>query len=471
MLQVTQKSNYTRSSAISKGNLSNKTFRVLVFGCQMNRNDAELVKGLLTKEGAIEVSTDEEADIIVFMTCCVREKADTRVMGQVSSLKNLPIKSNSTIGKRIIALGGCIGQRDGEKLHEILPNVDVVFGTHNIEDLPTLIEKAIIDGGVQTKVLEDRKPYDRFEPKVRESKFHAWLPIMKGCNNFCTYCIVPYVRGREMSRTIEDIVADAESLIKDGVKEITLLGQNVNSYGRDLYGEPKFAEILHAVGDTGISRLRFVTSHPKDLSTRTIDAIADIPSVMPYLHLPVQSGSDKILKAMNRKYSASNYLSLIDKARDAVGDIALSTDIIVGFPGETDEDFEQTYELVKKVGYSQVFTFIYSKREGTPAAKIQDNTPRENIQARFDRLVELVQISAYEQNQKELDKTIEVLVEGTSDRDLTKLTGKSPKNQTVHFEIPYGKKPEDLIGSIAKVHIDVCKTWYLSGTFTSICED
>ncbi len=461
----------TQGSVMPKGNLSNKTFRVLVFGCQMNRNDAELVRGLLAQEGAIEVSSDVDADIIVFMTCCVREKADTRVMGQVSSLKNLPVRNNSSIGKRIVALGGCIGQRDGEKLQEILPNVDVVFGTHNIEDLPSLIEKAITDGGVQTKVLDDRKPYDRFEPKVRESKFHAWLPIMKGCNNFCTYCIVPYVRGREMSRTIEDVVADAKSLVADGVKEITLLGQNVNSYGRDLYGEPKFAEILHAVAETGISRLRFVTSHPKDLSDQTIAAIADIPSVMPYLHLPVQSGSDRILKAMNRRYSASHYLSLIDKVRDAVGDIALSTDIIVGFPGETDEDFEQTYELVKKVGYSQVFTFIYSKREGTPAAKIVDDTPREQIQARFDKLVEVVQQSAYEQNQHELDQTVEVLVEGTSDRDQTKLTGKSPKNQTVHFEIPAGKTADDMIGNFANVHIDVCKTWYLSGTFVGNSED
>ncbi len=453
------------------GNFAGKTFRVLVFGCQMNRNDAEMVRGLMQREGAMEVDRDEDADIIVFMTCCVREKADTRVFGQVSSMKSLPIRSESTLGRRIVAVGGCIGQRDGEKLQQMLPNVDVVFGTHNIEDLPKLVEGAIVEGGPHSRILDDRKPYDRFEPKVRESSFSAWLPIMKGCNNFCTYCIVPYVRGREMSRTIEDVVADAEALVADGVKEITLLGQNVNSYGRDLYGEPKFAEVLRAVGDTGIERLRFVTSHPKDLIDSTIAAMAEVPSVMPYLHLPVQSGSDRILKAMNRRYTSEHYLSIIDKVRDAVGDIALSTDIIVGFPGETDEDFEQTYELVEKVGYSQVFTFIYSKREGTPAAKMPDDTPHEQIQKRFDRLVELVQSSAYEQNQKELGKQVEVLVEGVSDRDATKLTGKSPKNQTVHFEAPGGVDPASMVGSIVKVQVDLARTWYLNGTLVDGCDE
>ena len=451
-------------------NLAGKTFTVLVFGCQMNRNDAEMVRGLLQREGALEVARAEDADIVVFMTCCVREKADTRVYGQVSSLKSLPVRQGSTLGRRIVAVGGCIGQRDGEKLKQTLPNVDVVFGTHNIEELPALVENSMLDGETHAHVLDDRKPYDRFEPKVRESRFHAWLPIMKGCNNFCTYCIVPYVRGREMSRTIEDVAAEATALAEDGVKEITLLGQNVNSYGRDLYGEPRFAEVLRAVADTGIERLRFVTSHPKDLGDSTIAAMAEVPCIMPYLHLPVQSGSNRILKAMNRHYTAEHYLSIIDKVRDAVGDIALSTDIITGFPGETDEDFERTYELVEKVGYSQVFTFIYSKREGTPAAKMPDNTPHDQILARFDRLVALVQRSAYEQNQKELGKVVEVLVEGVSDRDFAKLTGKSPKNQTVHFEAPAGIDPAQMVGTFAKVRVDIAKTWYLDGTLANCGE-
>ena len=445
-------------------NIEGKTFSVLVFGCQMNRNDAELVRGLLSREGAIEVEREELADIVVFMTCCVREKADTRIYGQVSSLKSMPIRDGSTLGRRLVAVGGCIGQRDGEKLAEKLPNVDVVFGTHNIEDLPYLLEESIVDGRFHARTIVDRAPYDRFEPRKRESGFQAWLPIMKGCNNYCTYCIVPYVRGREMSRTIEDVVADAEALVDDGVQEITLLGQNVNSYGRDIYGSPRFADVLREVAATGIRRLRFVTSHPKDLGDDTIAAMAECDAVMPYLHLPVQSGSDRILEAMHRSYDVEGYMRTIGKLRDAVEGIALSTDIIVGFPGETEGDFDQTYELVERVGYSQVFTFIYSRREGTPAAKMEDDTPREVVQERFDRLVNLVQRSAYAQNQKDLGRDVEVLVEGVSQRDGSKLSGKSPKNQTVHFPVPDGMDPQMLVGTFANVHIDLARTWYLSGT-------
>ncbi|MGI6217512.1 MAG: tRNA (N6-isopentenyl adenosine(37)-C2)-methylthiotransferase MiaB [Coriobacteriales bacterium] len=446
------------------GSLDGRTFCVKVFGCQMNRNDGELVTGLLEHEGAVAVTDELDAEIVVYMTCCVREKADTRVFGQIASMKNEPVPETSKSGRRVVAVGGCIGQRDGEKLLKILPNVDIVFGTHNIEDLPKLVEDSLMGASPKAELVEDRGPYDARVPKHRESKFHAWLPIMKGCDNFCTYCIVPYVRGREMSRPMEEIVQEAEWLVGDGVREITLLGQNVNSYGRDLYGKPRFAEVLEAVAGTGIERLRFVTSHPKDLTDQTIDAMAELDCVMPQLHLPVQSGSDRILREMNRGYTAEKYLSIIDKLKSRVGDIALSTDVIVGFPGETEEDFELTYDLVKQVGYSQVFTFIYSKREGTPAASMPDDTPREVIQERFDRLVDLVQDSAYEQNQKELGKIVPILVEGTSARDESVMMGRSPKNQTVHFTCPEGVSPEDLVGKIVNAKVDLARTWYLKAT-------
>ena len=339
-----------------------------------------------------------------------------------------------------------------------------MFGTHNLASLPRLLQGVIEEGGHQVEVLDASTSFPTELPTAREHSWAAWLPITIGCNNFCTYCIVPYVRGREKSRPIEDIVAEAERYVAAGVKEITLLGQNVNSYGRDLYGSPRFAQILDALDQTGIERLRFATSHPKDLSDEVIAKFGKLRSLMPALHLPAQSGSDAVLKAMNRRYTSAHYLQLIDKLRDACPDIALSTDIIVGFPGETEQDFEDTARLVDTVGYHQVFTFIYSKREGTPAAKMVDNTPHEVIQQRFDRLVDIVQKHAYEKNQLDLGRTVPVLVEGTSKRDDLLIAGKSPKNQTVHAPLPEGVSANALAGSIVNVKVDEAKTWYLSGT-------
>ncbi len=441
----------------------NMTFCVRTFGCQMNKHDSERISGMLEGLGGLMVETVEEADIMVYMTCCVREAADTRLYGQVASLKNVPLRKDSPLKKRIVAVGGCIGQRDGEELTKKLPHLDVVFGTHNLASLPRLLQGAIEEGGHQVEVLDASSSFPTELPTAREHSWAAWLPITIGCNNFCTYCIVPYVRGREKSRPLEDIVAEAERYVAAGVKEITLLGQNVNSYGRDLYGSPRFAQVLDALDQTGIERLRFATSHPKDLSDEVIAKFATLRSLMPALHLPAQSGSDAVLKAMNRRYTSEHYLQLIDKLRDACPDIALSTDIIVGFPGETEQDFEDTARLVDTVGYHQVFTFIYSKREGTPAAKMVDNTPHEVIQQRFDRLVDIVQKHAYEKNQLDLGATVPVLVEGTSKRDNLLIAGKSPKNQTVHAPLPEGVSADQLAGSIVNVHIDEAKTWYLSG--------
>ncbi|MBU5404439.1 tRNA (N6-isopentenyl adenosine(37)-C2)-methylthiotransferase MiaB [Paraeggerthella hongkongensis] len=441
----------------------NLTFCIRTFGCQMNKHDSERIAGMLEGLGALMVDSIEDADIVAFMTCCVREAADTRLYGQVASLKNIPLREGTPLSKRVVAVGGCIGQRDGEKLTEELPHLDVVFGTHNLGSLPCLLQAAIEEGGHQVEVLDAASSFPTELPTAREHEWAAWLPITIGCNNFCSYCIVPYVRGREKSRPLEDIVSEAERYVAAGVKEITLLGQNVNSYGRDLYGSPRFAQVLDALDATGIERLRFATSHPKDLTDEVIAKFGSLRSLMPALHLPVQSGSDAVLAAMNRRYTREHYRGLIAKLRDACPDIALSTDIIVGFPGETAKDFEDTYRLLDEVGYHQVFTFIYSKREGTPAASMDDSTPREVIQQRFDRLVDLVQDKAFEANQKDLGATVDVLVEGGSKRDETLLTGKSPKNQTVHAAVPAGLSVKSLTGQTVRVRIDEAKTWYLAG--------
>lgn len=443
--------------------LIGKTYAIKTFGCQMNLHDSERVSGLLDSVGMNEASSMEDADTNIFMTCCVREKADIRLYGQVSSLKSAAIPA---AGKRVIAVGGCIAQRDGERLRDQIPNVDVVFGTQAIQHLPQLLNEAYAADDHSTVFADTEEAYEGFStdlPSNRAQAFHAWLPIMTGCNNFCTFCIVPYVRGRESSRDMKDILIEAEHLVHDGVREITLLGQNVNSYGRNRYGEPRFAELLRRVGQTGVERLRFTSSHPKDLSQQTIEAMAQTPAVMPHLHLAVQSGSTKVLRRMNRRYTREDFLRLVDSIYTAMPDIALSTDIIVGFPGETEEDFKQTLSLVQQVGFSSAYTFIYSKRPGTPAARIADDTSHECIQDRFERLAELVSDLSYKANQKDLHHTTEVLVEGISKADDTVLVGHSQKNQTVHFGLPKTMQAGDLIGKIVNVRVDEARTWYLRG--------
>ncbi len=439
------------------------TFHIQTFGCQMNKHDSERIAGMLEGLGALPVATVEESDVTVFMTCCVREAADVRLMGQVSSMKNVPLRAGSPLQKRIVAIGGCIGQRDGGKLLDELDHVDVVFGTNNLASLPSLLDAAINDHERTAETVEESDAFPTDLPTVREHSWAAWLPITIGCNNFCTYCIVPYVRGREKSRPLEDIVSEARSYVASGVKEITLLGQNVNSYGRDLYGKPRFADVLEAVADTGIERIRFATSHPKDLTDEVIGKFATLPNLMPALHLPAQSGSDAILKAMHRVYTVDHYLGLIDKLRDACPGIALSTDIIVGFPGETEEDFQGTYDLVKRVGYSQVFTFIYSKREGTPAAKLVDDTPRSVIQERFERLRTVVEDGALAYNKASLGKVVPVLFEGPSKKEPGIATGHSPENINVHAIVPEGCSIDELVGQTRDVLIDEARTWYLRG--------
>lgn len=429
----------------------------------MNKHDSERVAGILEALGSEAVPTIEEADIVVFLTCCVRESAETKLYGNVNAIKNYPLRPHSPFTKRLIALGGCIGQRDGVEVMDRLPHVDVVFGTESIHSLPTLLEEAMNEHISCSETGSDGNRFSTDLPSKRESPWSAWLPITVGCDNYCTYCIVPYVRGHERSRTLEDVTTEAQRLVDEGVQEITLLGQNVNSYGRDLYGQPAFADVLRRIDETGIPRLRFATSHPKDLTDEVIGLFGELESLMPYLHLPFQSGSNRVLERMNRHYTREHYMGLIHKLKDACPGIALSTDVIVGFPGETEEDFLDTYDLIDTVGFNQVFTFIYSPRSGTPAASFPESVPRSVAQDRFDRLVDLVQRKAFEANQVDRDTVIPILVEGVSKKDPHRLVGKSPKNQNVHAPIPQGRSAEDLMGEFLNVRIDDAKTWYLSG--------
>lgn len=443
--------------------LVGKTYLVKTFGCQMNLHDSERVSGLLDSCGCNEAGSLEEADIVVFMTCCVRENADQRLYGQASALVSMPAPPS---GKRVVAIGGCIAQRDGVLIKDNVPACDVVFGTSALDKLPQLLEEALASDvrRVFVNTDEEGSSFSTDLPARRAQAFHAWVPIMYGCNNFCTYCIVPHVRGREQSRIFETVVSECARLVDEGVREICLLGQNVNSYGRDLYGSPRFSELIRAVGETGVDRLRFTSSNPKDLDDDVIAAMAETPAVMPHLHLAVQSGSTRILKAMNRSYTREEYLGLVGRLKAAMPDLALTTDVIVGFPGETEEDFLETLSLFEEAQFAGAFTFIYSKRPGTPAAEIDDPTPADVIQGRFDRLAHLVEDLSWKSNQADLGRQIEVLVESTSKRFDDVMVGHSAKNQTVHFSLPEHIPAADLVGKLVTVDIDRARTWYLSGT-------
>jgi len=436
------------------------TFDVRTLGCQMNKHDSERISGMLLARGMTPVPTGDVADVVVFNTCCVRENADERLYGQVSSLSGIRRERGT-----VIAVGGCIGQRDGETLLRTLPQIDVVFGTHNLAHLPALLDAAA-DSPRPVVEVEDPSEGDFTSelPSQREHRWHAWVPIAVGCNNFCTYCIVPYVRGRERSRTLEDIVSEVRRLAADGVVEVTLLGQNVNSYGRDLYGTPRFAELLRAVAAAGVERVRFTTSHPKDLSDETILAMAETPQVCRHLHLPVQSGSDRVLKAMNRHYTQESYLALVARLYDAMPDLSLTTDVIVGFPGETDADFEETMRTVEAARYDQAFTFIYSPRQGTPAATMTDQVPREATQPRFDRLVTAIQALALAKNLPLVGTVQRVLLEGPSKRDDRVLTGRTGGNKVVHMPLPDDATAEQLSGTLVDVRIGDAQTWFCMGT-------
>ncbi len=437
-----------------------RTYEVRTFGCQMNQHDSERIAGMLEADGLKPAAPGAHADVVVFNTCCVREHADQRLFGQVASLKS----AKSAEPSMLIAVGGCIGQRDGASLVRRLPHVDVVFGTHNIAHLPDLLAAAAESSGTTVETVDPSEAdFTAGLPSVRSRPWHAWVPIAVGCDNWCSYCVVPHVRGPERSRPFEDVVAEVERLVADGVVEITLLGQNVNSYGRDLYGEPRFAELLRTVSTAGPAWVRFVTSHPKDLSPDTIEAMAATRQVCRYLHLPVQSGSDAMLDAMNRRYTQADYLALVDRLYDAMPDLALSTDIIVGFPGESDADFEQTMAVVDHCRFDQAFTFIYSPREHTRAASMPGRVDRDTVQERFDRLVGAVHSSAMAKNELLVGTVRQVLIEGPSKRDPDILTGRTASNKVVHMPCPSGTAASDLAGTFEQIAITDAQTWFLLG--------
>ncbi|HAM16576.1 MAG TPA: tRNA (N6-isopentenyl adenosine(37)-C2)-methylthiotransferase MiaB [Eggerthellaceae bacterium] len=439
------------------------SYYIVTYGCQMNAHDSESLEGMLQEMGLRGAPDRTCADFVIFNTCCVRDNAERRALGNVTWLKELK-KTNPDLR---VAVCGCMIQEPGmaDQILRTYPFIDLAFGTHNLYHFPTLFEQMVIR---QRRVIEvvndDLGSVPEELPIVRANPYQAYITIMYGCNNFCSYCIVPSVRGRERSREPGRILEEAEQLRREGVKEIMLLGQNVNSYGRDLYGSPRFADVLEAVADTGVERLRFATSHPKDLTDEVIAKFASLPNLMPALHLPAQSGSNAVLKAMNRRYTVEHYRALIDKLRDACPGISLSTDIIVGFPGETEQDFLDTRTLVDEVGYSQVFTFIYSKRAGTPAADMTDETPRQVILDRFERLRSSVERGAFEYNQSQQGKTIDVLFEGPSKKEPNIVTGRSPENITVHAPLAEGMSLNDVVGNILPVRVDEARTWYLRGT-------
>lgn len=429
---------------------------VVTFGCQMNERDSEKLKGIL-KAAGYELTESEKADVVLYNTCTVRENADTRVFGRLGYLNTIKKKNK----EMIIGLCGCMGQEPHivEKLKESYKFVDLIFGTFNVYKLAELLYARITSGNSIIDVWEESKEFVELLPTERKYSFKSGVNIMYGCDNFCTYCIVPYVRGREKSRPVEDIVDEIKRLTETGVVEVCLLGQNVNSYGKGLDGNVTFALLLREIEKIdGLQRIRFMTPHPKDLSDEVIEVMANSKKICRHIHLPAQSGSSNILKKMNRNYTREDYLALVDKIKTAMPDISITTDLIVGFPGETEEDFEDTLSLVKEVGYSSAFTFQYSKRTGTPAATFEDQVPEEVMTERFNRLLETVKESSG-CNDDLAGKTMDVLVEGKNEKLEGYLSGRLSNNMLVHF-----KGDEDLIGKIIDVHIDESKGFYYFGT-------
>lgn len=441
------------------------TANITTFGCQMNARDSEKIQGIMQMIG-YEETDSQEADFVLYNTCTVRENANLKVYGRLGQLK----KQKQKNPEMIIALCGCMMQEKVvvDKIKQSYRNVDLIFGTHNIFKLAELLSIKLLDQPERKKMIvdiwEDTTEIVEDLPKERKYSFKSGVNIMFGCNNFCSYCIVPYVRGRERSREPEDIIAEIECLVKDGVVEIMLLGQNVNSYGKNLKHPISFAQLLQRVEQIeGLERIRFMTSHPKDLSDELIAVMGKSKKICKQMHLPLQSGSSRLLQVMNRHYTKEDYLLLVEKIRKAVPDIALSTDIIVGFPGETQEDFAETMDVVEKVRYDSAFTFIYSKRTGTPAASMENQVPEEVVKARFDKLLNLVQEISAEKTAQAVGTVQEVLVEEINEQEEGLVTGRTSQNYLVHF-------PGDasLIGQIVTVRLEESRGFYFMG---SRCED
>ncbi|MCX7922938.1 MAG: tRNA (N6-isopentenyl adenosine(37)-C2)-methylthiotransferase MiaB [Clostridia bacterium] len=435
-----------------------KKYSISTFGCQMNENDSERLAGMLAEMGYTESQKTEDSDLIIYNTCCVRENAELKVYGHLGSLKRLK-KQNPDL---IIAVCGCMMQQPEvvEHIKQKYRHVDLIFGTHNLYKFPELVYSSMMSGKTIVDIWESSGFIAEDMPIERKDGVKAWVTVMYGCNNFCSYCIVPYVRGRERSRGLKDIVNEVTVLGQQGYKEITLLGQNVNSYGKDLGEDISFAKLLYELNKVdGIERIRFMTSHPKDLSDELIYAIRDCRKVCNHLHLPVQAGSTKVLDEMNRKYTKEQYLELIAKVKENIPGISLSTDIIIGFPGETEEDFDDTVDVMEKVRYDMAYTFLYSKRTGTPAAKSTEQVSDDVKKHRFDRLLEVQNRISKEINDELLGKEVEILVEGLSKNSNTTYTGRTETNKIVNF-----KGSSELVGKLVRVRIDKVQTWSLEGT-------
>lgn len=458
--EETRRNAFTLAEAydgIGKG----KTYSVVTYGCQGNEADSEVISGILERLGYTHSEDTYKADVVILNTCAIRENAENRIWGVLGLLKGVKNEKKDMI----IGICGCMPQEENasNKLMETYPFVDLIFGTHNIGNLPKLIDECIEKKSKVIEVISTQGGILEGAPKVRLSQHKAWVNIMYGCDEFCTYCIVPYTRGKERSRDKEDIINEVNDLVKQGYKEITLLGQNVNAYGKDKNDGYTFGDLLVDLDKTGIARIRYTTSHPRDLDDKTIEAMAKCPSAMPQLHLPVQSGDDEVLRRMNRKYTHDHYMGLIHKLKSAIPGISITTDIIVGFPGETEEQFQNTLKLVDEVEYEGAYTFIYSPREGTPAAKFEDQIPEDIAKDRLYRLNEKVNAYYLKGNERFVGTIQEVLVDGESKNGEGMMCGYTKNLKLCHFK----SDDKSLVGKLVNVKITEAKSWFVIG---ELCE-
>jgi len=441
---------------VNTKNRPQKFYKTYTYGCQMNENDTERLAGQLKSLGFNETETKEQADVIIINTCCVRESAEKKIYGKIGELKRLKAEKPNLV----IGIAGCMAQKDRDKLFKKAPHIDFVIGTHNVHQLKDLLNEV---GRSREKVLAVWDQAERLAPEVptiRKNKIAAWVPIMYGCNNFCTYCIVPYVRGRERSRPAEDIMKELAELGAAGFKEVTLLGQNVNSYGKDGDNYPDFADLLTIADEAEhIERIRYMTSHPRDMNDKVIAAIKNSKKICEHFHLPIQSGSDAILQKMNRGYTSDYYRALVKQIRLAVPQASLTTDLIIGFPGETEQTFEETLQLLKEIEFDAAYTFLYSQRSGTPASTMPDQIPQAVKKDRLNRLAEVQNEISLSINKRLIGITVEVLVEGESKNNPDKLMGRTRTNKIVIWD----KTGKESIGQLVHVEIEIAQTWLLKG--------
>jgi tRNA-2-methylthio-N6-dimethylallyladenosine synthase len=441
-----------------------RTYQVRTYGCQMNVHDSERIAGLLESSGYVRAQAHQQADVVVLNTCAVRENADNKLYGNLGHLASV----KRTHQGMQIAVGGCLAQKDREHIVARAPWVDVVFGTHNVDALPALLRRASVAREAQVEIQESLQVFPSTLPSRRESAYAAWVAISVGCNNTCTFCIVPNLRGKERDRRPGEILAEVEALVADGVIEVTLLGQNVNAYGSEFGEREAFADLLRAVGAVpGIERVRFTSPHPRDFTSAVIAAMAETPTVMPSLHMPLQSGSDRVLREMRRSYRRDRYVAILDEVRASIPAAAITTDIIVGFPGESEADFADTLQIVERARFSAAFSFQYSPRPGTPAAGMDDQIPKAVVQERYGRLVEALERISWEENLRLVGTTAEVLVaegEGRKDEQTQRMSGRARDGRLVHFSGASTARPGDCV----IVQLEAGAPHHLTGRATSI---